>query len=494
MSAGSLGRLMRGTVVYGAGNFVNKFLSFLLVPVFTRFLQPRDYGVIAMLGLLNMVLAGLFSLGTINALGISYFSEADPRQKPKIVWTTVAIVSINSAFWLLLAWLTAAPISRFLLSDASLSGLVVLSLFTLAVNSVNTPLLAYLRMEEKAFAFVRISMAGAILTLVLSIVAVVYLGRGVRGMLEAAAISATVSLLLTLLTVLPSLAPGWNSGVIGPLLRIGYPSIFGMGAFFVIDWADRYFLQRMIGIGEVGIYSVGYTIGMVMALLAEGTFGSAWPPFFMSFIGKREEATALFGSILKYCVFGFGTLTALFFLLARPVVILMTAPAYWEAATVVGMIAAAYSLKACYLVLLPPIYFERKLHIQTGVEWLAAGINAALCLLLIPIFRMRGAAAATLLSYIALPLLAFFAARRYMRISYEWGRMAWFALLLATAALGSTALALLPIWGHVTVGLLIVGGIVLVTYQLLLTHAEREVLAKYSRLLFARAREVTTTS
>jgi O-antigen/teichoic acid export membrane protein len=172
----------------------------------------------------------------------------------------------------------------------------------------------------------------------------------------------------------------------------------------------------------------------------------------------------------------------------------MTAPAYWEAATVVGMIAAAYSLKACYLVLLPPIYFERKLHIQTGVEWLAAGINATLCLLLIPIFRMRGAAAATLLSYIALPLLTFFAARRYMRISYEWGRMAWFALLLATAALGSTALALLPIWGHVTVGLLIVGGIVLVTYQLLLTHAEREVLAKYSRLLFARAREVTTTS
>lgn len=494
MTTGSIGRLLRGTMVYGAGNFVNKFLSFLLVPVFTRFLRPQDYGIMAMLGLLNMVLAGLFSLGTINALGICYFGEEDPGRKPKIVWTAVAIVLVNCAVWLAVAWLTAPAISRFLLRDARYSGLIMLSLFTLAVNSVNTPLLAYLRMEEKAFAFVRISIAGAALTLVLSIVAVVYLGRGVKGMLEAAAVASTVSLLLALISVIPSIAPGWNSKVVGSLLRIGYPSIFGMGAFFVIDWADRYFLERMIGIGEVGIYSVGYTIGMVMALVAEGTFGSAWPPFFMSFMGRREEATVLFGTILKYCVFGFGTLTAMFFLFARPVLVLMTAPAYWEAATVVGMIAAAYSLKACYLVLLPPLYFERKLHIQTAVEWLAAGLNAALCLLLIPVFRMRGAAGATLLSYIALPLLTFFAARRYMPISYEWNRMAGFAALLVAAAVVSVGFALLPIWGHVTLGVLAAVGLLLVTYQLLLTRAERDVLAKYSRLAFARARQLTTAS
>ena len=475
-------------MVYGVGNLVNKFLSFLLVPLFTRFLLPGDYGVMAMLALLNMVLAGVFSLGTINALGICYFDEPDPSRKPRIVWTAAAIVLVNCIGWLIIAWIFAPAVGEALLRDGSLGQLVMISLFTLAVNSVATPFLAYLRMEERAVAFVCISVVGAAVTMTLSVFSVVYLGRGVLGILGSAAISGVVTLILVLFTALRALPPGWSRGVAVSLLRIGYPSIFGMGAFFVIDWADRYFLQHMVGMAEVGVYSVGYTIGMVMAFVAEGTFGSAWPPFFMSFIGRRDEATQLFGSILKYCVFGFGTLTALFFLFARPVVTFMTAPAYHEAATVVGMIAAAYSLKACYLVLLPPLYFEKKLHIQTGVEWLAAAINAGLCLLLIPVFRMRGAAAATLLSYVALPVLTFLAARRYMRISYEWKRIAGFIALLAATALASTVFALLPIWGHVALGVLVTIGILLTTYQMLLTHAEREVLAKYCRLAIDRAR------
>ncbi|HJQ11899.1 MAG TPA: oligosaccharide flippase family protein, partial [Gemmatimonadaceae bacterium] len=476
-----------GTMVYGVGNLVNKFLSFLLVPLFTRFLLPGDYGVMAMLALLNMVLAGVFSLGTINALGICYFGESDSSRRPRIVWTAAAIVFVNSTVWLLLAAMFAPELSQALLRDGSLGRLVIISLFTLAVNSVATPFLAYLRMEERAVAFVCISVAGAVVTMTLSVISVVYLGRGVVGILGSAAIAAVVTLLLALVTVARALSPGWSKRIALSLVRIGYPSIFGMGAFFVIDWADRYFLQRMVGMAEVGVYSVGYTIGMVMAFVAEGTFGSAWPPFFMSFIGRREEATQLFGSILKYCVFGFGTLTALFFLFARPVVTLMTAPAYHEAATVVGMIAAAYSLKACYLVLLPPLYFEKKLHIQTGVEWLAAAINAGLCLLLIPVFRMRGAAGATLLSYVALPVFTFLAARKYMRISYEWKRIAGFLALLAATALASAGFALLPIWGHVTLGLLVTIGILLTTYQMLLTRAERDVLLKYGRLAIDRA-------
>ncbi|HJP59163.1 MAG TPA: hypothetical protein VJ865_04170, partial [Gemmatimonadaceae bacterium] len=134
MSSGSVGRLLRGTMVYGVGNLVNKFLSFLLVPLFTRFLLPGDYGVMAMLALLNMVLAGVFSLGTINALGICYFGESDSSRRPRIVWTAAAIVFVNSTVWLLLAAMFAPEVSQALLRDGSLGRLVIISLFTLAVN------------------------------------------------------------------------------------------------------------------------------------------------------------------------------------------------------------------------------------------------------------------------------------------------------------------------------------------------------------------------
>lgn len=485
--SGNLGRLARGTVIYGGGNLLNKLLTFMLVPIFTRYLRPEDYGIVAMLALLNMVVAGIFSLGTINALGICYFGEEKPDKRGRVIWTTAGIIALSCAFWLGVAWFSAPSISRLLLDDSTHGHLVLLSLATLALNTLSAPLTSYLRLEERALTFVKISLVGAALTLILNIVAVVYLGRGVQGMLEATLIAAAVSWVLSFATVVSDLHPQWGAELVRPLLRIGYPSIFGLGAFFMIDWADRFFLQRIVGVGEVGVYSVGYTIGMVMALIAEGTFGSAWPPFFMSFMGRRDEAIALFGSILKYCVFAFGSLTAMFFLFARPVVVLLTAPPYHEAYTVVGLIAAAYMLKACYLILLPALYFEKKLYIQTSVEWGAALLNAALCILLIPIFRMKGAAAATVISYMALPTLTYFIARRYLPVRHEWGKIAGFGAVIAVSAAFSAVLAQLPVWGHIIVAVAISAGILFVTYHRLLSPSERGVVARYSRLALSRA-------
>jgi O-antigen/teichoic acid export membrane protein len=484
---GSLARLARGTVIYGGGNLLNKLLTFMLVPIFTRYLRPEDYGIVAMLALLNMVVAGIFSLGTINSLGICYFGEEKKEERGRVIWTTAGIIAISCAFWLTIASMTAPVVSRLLLDDPARGDLVLLSLATLALNTLSAPFTSYLRLEERALTFVKISLVGAVLTLILNIVAVVYLGKGVRGMLEATLVAAAVSLLLSFATVLRDLHPRWGANLVAPLLKIGYPSIFGLGAFFMIDWADRFFLQRLVGVAEVGVYSVGYTIGMVMALIAEGTFGSAWPPFFMSFITRRDEAIAVFGGILKYCVFAFGALTAMFFLFARPVVVLLTAPPYHEAYTVVGMIAAAYMLKACYLILLPALYFEKKLHIQTGVEWGAALLNAGLCLLLIPIFRMRGAAAATVISYMALPTLTYFIARRYLPVRHEWGKIAGFGAVIVVSAALSAVLAHLPVWGHIVFAVFISAGIVFVTYHRLLSTSERAVVARYSRLALSRA-------
>jgi O-antigen/teichoic acid export membrane protein len=87
------------------------------------------------------------------------------------------------------------------------------------------------------------------------------------------------------------------------LIKIGYPSIFGVGAFFVIDWANRAMVQRLAGLDELGIYSIGYNFGIGHGLMAEGAVGSAWPPYFMSFINRREEARVLFGNITKYFIF-----------------------------------------------------------------------------------------------------------------------------------------------------------------------------------------------
>ena len=61
-------RLAKGSLIYGVGGMLQRFMSLLLLPFFTSVLTTEDYGVIALIALLGVVLNGLFSLVTFGQL------------------------------------------------------------------------------------------------------------------------------------------------------------------------------------------------------------------------------------------------------------------------------------------------------------------------------------------------------------------------------------------------------------------------------------------
>jgi O-antigen/teichoic acid export membrane protein len=158
-------------------------------------------------------------------------------------------------------------------------------------------------------------------------------------------------------------------------------------------------------------------------MVAMNAFATAWPPFFMSYINKRDEARQVFAHVLTYYIIGFGSLVVAFFFVAKPLTVIMTAPAFHEAWVVVGLVAAAYALKGCYLILLPGIYFSEKLSRQSMIEWSAAVLNIALNFWLIPLYGVLGAAIATFFSYLILTFLAWVVARHHLKVDYEWSRV-----------------------------------------------------------------------
>jgi len=426
-------RLGRGTFIYGLGSALQQFFGFLLLPLFTRILTPADYGVIALIGIVTVALGALYNLGTGNSMGILYFREQDPLKRPAIVWTNVALMLASSLLLVLVTSAVAPQISLLVFQTSQYADLFRVAFVTLALTTVTTPFYSYLRMEEKARTYVYLTVVDTIVTLLLSIYLVAILRWGVAGVFVSGLAAKILMLLITGFVVGRRLPFGLDMHLVKSMVRIGFPSIFGLFAFLVIDYADRQMIERMLNIEALGIYSIGYNFGMVM-LMAVSAFGSAWPPFFMSFINKRAEAEVVFGKVLKYYLLGFGTLTLLFFVVAKPIVLLLTAPAFHDAFTVIGLIAAAYMLRGCYLILLPGMYFAEKLHWQSAIEWAAAIINIALNLVLIPIMGITGAACATLVSYLALTVLAWVIGRRYLQVQYDWRRIIIFTLGMAVIA------------------------------------------------------------
>ena len=160
-----------------------------------------------------------------------------------------------------------------------------------------------------------------------------------------------------------------------------------------------------------------------------------------------RNASQVFGRILHHYLVIFLTVAAAFFLLARPAVELLAAAPFRSAAQVVGLVALCSVLKGVYLIFLPGLYFHRKLHVQTALEWFGAGAGLLACLLLVPALGMIGAALGTLIGYIALCAATAVVSRRYLRIEVDVGRLTGLVVLFgAVAAVSFLDLGTAAVW------------------------------------------------
>src|SRR5438045_6937097 len=102
-----LKELFRHSVVYGLGSVVARVLGVLLLPLYTRYLSPSDYGLIETLVALSAVLTALVAQGMKSAFFRFYFDSAETERRLLVVrtafWYVLAASSVVSAIGIALA-------------------------------------------------------------------------------------------------------------------------------------------------------------------------------------------------------------------------------------------------------------------------------------------------------------------------------------------------------------------------------------------------------
>ena len=433
-------RLARNTAIYGFGQVLLRFVSLLLLPVFTAYLTPAEYGISSILGVFTFLVTPVVALGISGALGVVYFESEDAQRRAATIWTSFALVGTTSSLLAVAGiaqsgWLASVlfPAAR---GAYDLPYLVVLTVLTTAMGVAAQPLLVHLQLRERAPAFVAITVGPAAVSILLSVIFIVFLGRGIAGFVEAGAIAQGLGLLLALALGLSDTPMRIDRAIGVELLRLGLPLIPAFVAIFAMQQSNKYILQIESGLAATGVYTVGYNLGMLMTIPVSG-FTSAWFPFFSSFMRRHDEARPLFGRVFTYYVLGFGTVSLLFFIGARAVVLLATQPAFHTAYVAVGPSALAQFLIGTHSLLLAGMYFAKEVRYQIVVQGAAAVVAIILNLILIARFGVLGAAIALALGFVAMVLFQHLwnIRRRYLRIELDGRRLARFGILYGAVAM-----------------------------------------------------------
>lgn len=419
------------TLVYGLGSVAQALLGVILLPLYGHSFSPAEFGALSLITLVGTLAGAVFYLGSSSALARSYFDYDSEPERRRTVTTALGVTLFGAALQIGLGLTLASDLSRWLFGSPAYRVHLAAGLAASAVTFVNGLFLVVLRFERRSVAVVVVNIAALVLTTGLIVWLLFGLHLGLLAPLLGGFIAQTGVALSLAWVLRRHLGGGISRHELRIQTRYGLGAVGIGAAYYVLDSVDRLLLNRLTSLADVGIYSLGYRLGMLIHVLFIMPFSQIWSPMRLEY---RTEADApeLFKLVLTYywMIGLLATVGAGMF--AREMVLLAGSPEYQAASRVVPIVMLSHLVYGVVGVVDSGVIFSRRLGYQVVVFAGGMALNIALNLLLIPRWGYMAAAYVTLASYIAVALAVFVISNRLYRMEIEPRRLS----LVITSAVG----------------------------------------------------------
>lgn len=417
-----LRRISSQTLIYGLGDAVTRIAGLLLLPIYTRFLSPDDYGKLALITLFSTVVALFLDFGQRTAFFRFYFENESPEARRRLTGTVLIFLLVAAAVISIPIILFFDRIAPALVRDVSLRSLIRIALIGVFFEVGSAIPFAIFRAKQYAGRYAVLSFSRFLISVVLNITAIVWLHWGVVGLVYASLITSALFFVICIALTVRDIEWTVDFGLLKQLLRFGLPLVPAAFAYWALNLSDRFFLQKYADLSQLGLYSISYSIAGILHMVI-GWFNTAYAPYCYSIV-KDENAQTVYARVMVYAITVLTLIGLGLSLFAHEALAVLTPPAYHGAARIVPLIVLSYLFFEVYYLFSFGFDLVRKTGYAPFIIGAGAIINFGFNLLLIPRFGMVGAAVATVLSYMLLPIIEYPIVRRLYPVPYEWGRLA----------------------------------------------------------------------
>lgn len=373
-------------------NILQKGISVITVPIFTRLLSTEEYGIYSLylswLNIITIFTSLNLYYGVFNNAMLKY---KDDRDRYTSSMQGLVVVSTAVVFGIYLV--TQSGVNQF-------SGLSTVCFILMFIELLVTPALQFWsarqRFDYKYKKLIILTLTKSILNPLLGIIVVIISNGG--------ALARIIATVVVELCFCGSLAiyqfrkgrcfydrQYWTYA-----LKFNLPLLPHYLSGMILNQADRIMIQSLVGTMEVAIYSVAYNVGMLMQLFTNAINSSFTPWFYISMQNGRYKKIRSISNILLILM---AALVILLMFFAPEVIMIFAPEQYYEAIYVIPPVAASVFFVYLYSLFSNlEFYFEKNIFIMIG-SVLAALLNVLLNAIFIPQFGYIAAGYTTLASY-----------------------------------------------------------------------------------------------
>lgn len=444
--------LLKDTAAYGVSGALSQLINFLLLPLYTRFLTPADYGVMAMLTIVGALYEPLARMGMLPSI-FRFFSLAETPEDQRTTLSTGAVSVVVSTALLLVVALAGADLISLAIGGTSVL-LIRLTLVSSSFSTLGAVPFAAMRAARRTKMAASFNVARLLAAILASVVFVVWLQLGVLGVVLGTLIGESLAAVAMFVAT--------RSDFQWVFDRARWKAMFSWGLPFVphhlqavgVDFFGIYLVGAMLGIKEAGLYNVAVKLAIPLSFVVN-TIQKAWGAYKFHVYKVDSNPKQVFRSIVTYYFAGISYLWVGIAVWSPELLRLMTTPQFHDAGPLIAVVAIISITRGMYFMAGTGLEFSDNVKIAPLIS-LAGLVTIVIAgYTLTSEFGPMGAAIGSSLSWAVMAALLFYFAHVRFPIDYDWVSM---ACLLGTAVafvlVGHFAQGLLPV-ARIAVGLVL---------------------------------------
>lgn len=386
---------VNGAGVYLVSNIINAIIPFILLPILTRYLNPSEYGEVAMFQTLLGALGAFVGTTFVGAANRKFYdSNIDKKGMAEFIGSCIQLTFIFSIFVFLVLFVFQDEFSEWLSLQPSYVLLAVIVSFCMVIINLR---LGQWQIRKKAFKYGVLQISQSLFNMLLSLLLVVVLLKGAEGRINAQIITSIVFAVIALIFLKKDNLLNiftWRKNYLSEVLKFGIPLMPHIAGGFLLTTVDRFVINKEIGLSEAGIYMVAVQLTAAIGIIFDAINKAYVPWLFEKLTADNLQQKQ---KIVKLTYIWFSLIitgVVLAFFIGPPIVVFIAGEHYAEAGKVVGWLVLGQGFQGMYLMVTNYIFYSKKTGLLSFASISSGILNLVLLIVLVRFFGLEGAAIA----------------------------------------------------------------------------------------------------
>ncbi|MDT2802007.1 oligosaccharide flippase family protein [Vagococcus lutrae] len=407
-------KLINNSLIFAIGNFGSKLIVLFLVPLYTYYLTPSEYGTSDIILSIVSLLTPVITLSVFDAV-LRFVMEN--KESNKNIFTNGFIITVlgNIIFMI---------ITPLFLVFGSRIELVLLMISILFSQSFQSLLSQFTRSIGKVKLFAFNGILTTLSLLISNLIFLVLFNKGLIGYLISQVISLAISniYLFIKLKAWRLLSINYYDGrLLKMMLLYSLPLMPNALMCWLTNTSNRFFILYFLGASTTGLFAVANKIPSILSIV-QSVFFQAWQMSAIETYNQKNSENFYSNVFLYFSIIMILSISILLIMI-KPIFIFFISSSFFESwrLTPFLLIAVMFSSFSSFLGTNYIASKETKGILYSTI--LGAFINIFLSLVLINLLGANGAGIATTISFLSMWIYRYIDTQKYIQMSINWKKL-----------------------------------------------------------------------